>query len=316
MDLSIIIVNFNTKDLLISCLDSIHKYGQGIRYETIVVDNNSSDGSVSLIENKFPWVKVIRNNKNVGFASANNIGIANSSGRYILFLNSDTIINTGVLDSSVKYLDENSDVGILGCKILNPDGSVQSSARDFPTIWTLFLEMLAISKFLSHTGWFRNPWVTDYNREQDVEIVKGAFLLTRRLIIDQLGGFDERFFLYSEEQDFCFRVKKHWRIVYWPHGSIYHYEGGSSTIKEYSARFMLYTSEVEYYRKHYGFLYAFIAYLEMFCAVGLRVFIWALAILVSRITTKNNFNHVEKFKYYWYSLKHLIRINPFIFKNK
>jgi GT2 family glycosyltransferase len=303
MDLSIIIVNFNTEALLRQCLASIFALSHGITFEVIVVDNNSGDGSVSMIQSEYPHVRLVRNASNRGFAAANNVGLSKASGKYVLLLNSDTVLTPQVLGGSVKYIDDHADVGILGCKILNADGTLQRSARDFPTLWTLCLEAFFPTWLLSRSGLFRNPWVSDGELEQDVDVVKGAFFLTRRETIANVGSLDERFFLYSEEQDWCLRArKKGWRVIYWPDGEIYHHDGGSSLVERDSMRFLVFDSETEYFRKHFGSGYALIARLEMLGAVVVRLVLWSFLGLYASLTFSGESKHPERIRFFWYAL--------------
>ena len=241
MDLSIIIVNYNTKDLLLNCLGSVKKNTKNISYEIIIVDNASSDRSVETLKRlKSPEIKVILNRENFGFGKANNKGIAIAGGRYILFLNSDTQIRDGILDEMVKYMDDNPKTGIAGCALKSKDGSLQATGGYFPTLirvasWMFFLDDIPLldiiikpfhpmhekSFFYKGEGFFKKTSQRDW--------VTGAFLLTRRRVLDEVGFFDEDYFMYTEETDLCYRAKqKGWQVWYLPKWAIVHLGGASS----------------------------------------------------------------------------------------
>jgi GT2 family glycosyltransferase len=306
--LSIIIVSYNTCHLLQSCLESVFKQEDFNDCEVIVVDNCSTDGSIEMLQSHFAQVKLIVNQENRGFAAANNIGLSYATGKYILLLNPDTELESNVLLKCLSFLKQNQDVGVLGCKIVNPDGSIQPSARDKPSLWTLILENSFLYKLLPHSGIFRNPWVTDTDKEQNVDVVKGAFLMTRRTIFETVGLFDERFFLYSEEQDWCVRVKEEgWRIVYFPEARIKHYEGASSKPGLNSSKYIIYESECEYYRKHHGSIYANIALAIIWAGILLRFIVWSVILFVSILGFAHHPEASERPRHYWYTLVRLAR---------
>ncbi|MCD6289094.1 MAG: glycosyltransferase family 2 protein [Anaerolineae bacterium] len=266
-DLSVLIVNWNVAPLLRRCLASIASSPgialrpgeQGMRTEVIVVDNASQDESLSMLESEFPWVAVIANRENVGFTRANNQALHQAAGRYILFLNPDTGVLKDALRVMVAYMDAHPDVGALGPQLLHPDGSVQPSRRRFPTLATAFLESTIL-----HQWWPENPAARRYyiadrpdDEEQEVDWVVGAALLVRRQTVEQVGGFDERFFMYSEELDWCRRARlAGWRIMYLPSAQIIHYEGKSSEQVVAARHIHFQASKVLYFRKYHGKLVA------------------------------------------------------------
>jgi GT2 family glycosyltransferase len=306
--LSIIVVSYNTRELLRSCLASIFEHAKEENPEVIVVDNNSSDGSVDVVRSVFPRIKVIANEENRGFAAANNIGVRIATGEMVLLLNPDTELLPQSVSSALTYMRNNSDVGILGCRILSPDGTVQQSARDVPSLWTLLMETSFLYKVLPHSGLFRNPWVTLTDQEQDVDVVKGAFLLTRRSIFEAVGYLDEQFFLYSEEQDWCVRVKRHgWRIVYYPAANIIHREGASSKPGPDSTKYMVYDSEFLYFVKYHGKAYAMTALLLMWIGILLRLVVWAFLAMVRRLGISVFPEASSRTIDYWYTLVRLTK---------
>ncbi len=242
MDLSIIIVNWNTADLLIQCLDSIFKNGSHYSFEVIVVDNGSTDGSPSLVAEQFPHVILIINEQNLGFARANNQGLSKGAGRYFMLLNSDTIVLPGVLDNMIQLADDHPDVGVLAPKLLNMDNTVQESWASFPSL---------LSELLGKDFRVRTP-VPNLLDTYEVDCVKGACMLVRSETIADAGPLDNTFFFYSEEIDWCYRIKKkHWRIWYLTNIEIYHL-GGGSTQAGFIQLVRLYRGKLLYFNKHHG----------------------------------------------------------------
>jgi GT2 family glycosyltransferase len=267
IDLSVVVVSWNVKDLLQRCLASVlESMGDALNCEVIVVDNASTDGSQDMVRQHFPTVHLIASDTNLGFTRGNNVGIARSKGRYVLLLNPDTEVVGDALSRIVGYMDRHRDVGALGPKVLFPDGRVQSSRRRFPTLATAFLESTVLQPWVARNRVLARYYVTDRSndQEQDVDWVIGACLLIRREAWDQVGSLDEAFFMYSEELDWCRRAKAAgWRVVYIPNATIVHHEGQSS-IQVVPARHIYFqSSKVYYFRKHHGVL----------AAEGLRAFL-------------------------------------------
>lgn len=233
MGLSIIIVNFNTKELLKKCLESIfrvkeHESGR-VEMEIIVVDNGSTDGSVEAIEARYKDIKILRNEENLGFAKANNQGIKISKGDYILLLNSDTEVRSGALDKLVQFAEKHPDAGVAGARLLNPDGSIQPSVYHFPTIWRAIAEY-----WLGKRGVYEKYALTGALTGTDpvsVEAVTGAAMLIPRKTIEKVGLLDERYFLYFEDLDFCRRARETGlKIYYLPSAEVIHHHGKSAAL--------------------------------------------------------------------------------------
>lgn len=229
LDLSIIIVSWNVKTLLAACLRSVAA-GQGdLALETIVVDGASADGSAAMVAAQFPWVRLIACDENVGFPRGNNIGIEKAAGRHILLLNPDTEVVGDALSVLVAYLDGHPEVGGVGPMLLNPDGSVQSSRRRFPTLLTGLLESTWLAP--AGPGVLRRYYAQDLpdDAEADIDWVVGACLMVPRQVSAQVGGMDEAYFMYSEELDWCRRIKDAgWKVRYLPSAKVIHHEGKSS----------------------------------------------------------------------------------------
>lgn len=259
MDLSIIIVNWNVRPLLERCLRSIYAKTHGLVYEVIVVDNASQDDSRDFLK-EFAKTKsnfkVIFNEKNLGFARANNQALRQASGKYILCLNPDTEIVDNSLAQAVEFMDRNKKCGIMGCRLVGVDNITQPSVRSFPTIKSQILILLKLHHLLPNLPPLRDYFIYDfnYNLLQEVDQVMGAFLLTRREIIDQIGFFDENFFLWFEEVDFCKRVKeKGWAVIYNPEIKVIHF--GHQCFKQvlsFDKQKIYNRSLLYYFEKHFS----------------------------------------------------------------
>lgn len=252
VDLSIIIVNWNTCDLLAKCLDSIFQTVRASAYEIILVDNGSTDGSVDMVRARFPSVRLIENQQNVGFTQANNQALAASCGRCVLLLNSDTEAQPGALDAMVRFMDAHPAAGAAGAHLLNPDGSFQASHTEFPNLWREFLILSGLGRaFLCPSYPSHGPEVE--KGPQPIDYTEGACLLVRREVVEQVGGLDEGFFMYAEEVDWCYRIKQAgWEVWYLPEVRIVHHGGGSSRKRKTRTEAELYRSRIRFFHKYYG----------------------------------------------------------------
>jgi|WetSurMetagenome_2_1015567.scaffolds.fasta_scaffold03197_2 N-acetylglucosaminyl-diphospho-decaprenol L-rhamnosyltransferase len=238
MKLSIIIVNWNSTDFLLSCLDSVYSRAAGIDFEVIVVDNASTDGGAGRIRSRFPEVKMIENFKNAGFGAANNLGAQSARGGYLLFLNPDTIVLGKAIQSLARLMDGLPDAGAIGCRLLNADKTVQTSAiLRFPTILNqaLGIELLRTAfprlAFFGTAPLFRDPGVP-----VPVEALSGACMFVRREAFAAAGGFDERYFMYSEDVDLCREIRnKGYKVYYTGEAEIVHFGGTSTSQSETKA---------------------------------------------------------------------------------
>lgn len=254
VELSIIIPSFNTKRYLANCLSSIFHQTKKISFEVIVVDNASSDGSPQMIKKNFPQVKLIVNSKNLGYAKANNQGIKIAKGKYILFLNSDTIILDKAIEKCLKFMQKRKDIDILGCQLLNEDKSLQPSGGFFPQLRRIFYMMVFIDD-LPFINRLLKPYqqrrIDFYQKVRQLDWATGAFLLVKREVINKIGGFDPTFFMYSEEVDFCFRAKKAgFNIWFYPKAKIIHLKGKSSACGFKKAVLGEYQGLKKFYQKH------------------------------------------------------------------
>jgi hypothetical protein len=257
-NLSIILVNYNTREILRQCLESIQRTVRYRSFETIVVDNASRDGSTKMVRHGFPDVQLIANEDNRGFSAANNQGIDVAQGRYVLLLNPDTEVLDDALTTMVVFADAHPDAAIIGPQLLNPDGTVQSSRRRLPTLITAAFESTWLEPWAPR-GLLERYRISDRpdNVIQDVDWITGAAMLARREAIEEVGLLDEGFFMYSEELDWCKRFREAgWRVVYLPTAQIVHHVGKSSEQVVAARHIYFQTSKVRYFRKHEGALIA------------------------------------------------------------
>lgn len=263
MDVSFLIVSWNVRELLRRALHSILAESSTLSpltTEIIVVENGSHDGTPEMLRAEFPTVRVIANPDNRGFTGGNNQALAAAtSGRYLFLLNPDTELVPGALRAMIEFMDapENARVGILGPQLRYPDGSIQSSRRRFPTFATALLESTKLQQWFPRNRVLTRYYMGDTRDDaiQDADWVVGAAMLVRRAVYDQIGGLDERFFMYSEELDWCYRAKQAgWRVVYFPRAQVLHYEGKSSEQVVAQRDIYFHSSKVRYFKKHHGVL--------------------------------------------------------------
>ncbi len=225
-DLSIVIISTNEGYFLKSCLQSIHDSKPSVSFETIVINNCSDDDTADILETGFPAVKVISNQRKLGFSANNNQAIRRSGGRYILILNSDIVVLPDSLESMVGFMDEHPEAGIAGCKLLNPDHSLQYSCRNFSTLATFFLRGIHLDSIFPNNTILQKYMMFDWDHNQvrEVNWVLGSCMMVRRKAIEQVGMLDENFVLYFEDQDWCYRMWKHgWKVYYVPQAQMIHY---------------------------------------------------------------------------------------------
>ena len=255
MKLSIVIICWNDWKVIENCLASIFDGKTNTPFEVIVSDNGSTDGSIQRIRTKFPAVRLIENGENLGFSKGNNAGIREASGDYVLILNPDTIVHPGSLDRWIEYAERHPDAGAFGCKVLNPDGSFQGTARPFPTVSRALIAALGLRPL----GFLGKAFLSDKyvgfngDREREIDWQSGCCVLVRGDILRQIGGFDECFFFHYEEVDLCYRV---WQtghpIRFTPNVTITHL--GGQSVGRFPVRFAVETTRncYRYFYKHFG----------------------------------------------------------------
>ena len=255
MDLSVSIVSYRTPLPLERCLRALEAELDKLDLDVTVVDNASGDGSPEMVEREFPWITVMRNARNVGFGAAHNQVLRNASGRYWLVLNSDAVPRPDALKTLVGFMDANPRIAVAGPKLLNADGSVQPSRRRFPTVATLFLESTQLQRFWPDSATLRRYYVQDRSDDepQDVDWLSGACLCIRADAAQRVGLFDERFFMYSEELDWCRRFKAEgWRVAYVASAEVVHLEGASARQDLASRDRLFQASKLAYAEKWLG----------------------------------------------------------------
>lgn len=278
MDISVIIVNWNTRDLLRNCLESIRKTIKGTACEVIVVDNGSSDGSVDMLRSEYPEVRILENGANLGFAAANNRGFSIMSGRYALLLNTDAVLTENAVACLYEFMEKRPDAAMACGQLLNADGSRQNSIASFPTALTLLanmplLEYLFPGKYPSKRY--------DYGEPIEVDSGIGACLMVRKKAMDEVGFLDERYFFFFEETDWACRMKRAgWKVYHVPAAKIYHLQG-QSIGNDVRSRIEFYRSRYLFFRKWHGRGY----YRSVSAIIFLRLLVnWLLTSLLSALT--------------------------------
>ncbi|MCK5925335.1 MAG: glycosyltransferase family 2 protein, partial [Methylococcales bacterium] len=276
---SIVIVNFNAGDLICNCIASIIRETTTSDYEIIVVDNDSSDDSVDKIKQQFPSVHLIETGLNAGFAAGNNVGFKAATGDYVLVLNPDTEIINAAIDQTIIYMDNNSDVGALGCKVLGDDNEHQPSLLRFPTLLSIFINTFipySLMLKLNCLDRFHYDKI-DLNSAQDVEVIVGCFMLVPRIVIQEVGGMDDDFFMFCEEVEWCWRITQAGKkIHYTPDNTIMHYEGGCSSLLSFRKTLLMTKGTLIFFKKTQGAVTAVIANLLMIFREMSRVCIGVL----------------------------------------
>lgn len=255
IDISAVIVNWNTKQFLIECIDSLIKNTKKHSIEIIVVDNASVDDSVEAVRKLFPFVKVIQNTSNLGFAKANNIGIKESSGRYVCLVNSDIKLVNDAIDLMIHHMDEHASIGVLGPKTLNPDMSLRLNCRRLPSLWNTFCQASGLSRIFPQYKTMNDNLMTYFPHDviKSVDILPGCFLMVRRKALSEVGLLDEKFFIYGEDKDWCKRFKEAgWKIIFFPSAEVIHYAGKSS--EKEPDRFIIekLKANLYYWEKHHN----------------------------------------------------------------
>jgi len=281
--LSIIIVNYNVKYFLEQCINSIKTASKGLNIEIIIVDNNSTDGSIEMIQNEFPNCNLIRNNKNVGFSKANNQGIKKSKGKYILLLNPDTIIEEDTLIKCILFMEKNSNAGSLGVKMIDGNGKfLPESKRSFPSPMVAFYKIFGLSAIFPKSKKFGTYHLTylDENKIHEVDVLSGAFLFIRKKVLNKIGLLDEDFFMYGEDIDISYRIQKSgFKNYYFPKTKIIHYKGESTKKSSINYVFIFYKAMIIFAKKHFHkkniFIFSFLIniaiYFRAFLSISKRI---------------------------------------------
>ena len=274
IDISVVIVNYKVKEYIANLLNSLYKAQQNLAIEIFVVDNASEDGSKEFLTKRFSDIIFIQNNENLGFGKANNLAIDQSLGKYILIINPDTLVSEDTLTEMVAHMEGHPDCGAAGCKILNPDGTfAPESRRAVPSIWSSSSKLLGLNSLFPKSklfGTYYMSWL-DEGEPAQIPVLSGAFMFWRAEVLKSLKGFDERFFMYGEDIDLCYRIQKTpYHIVYVPYTSIIHYKG-ESTQKDNLKYIKLFNKAMyQFYDKHYSSTYSSIFRVLIYLAVVLK----------------------------------------------
>lgn len=257
MDLSVVILNWNARDFLHAALTSIVTQNWRHNIEVIVVDNHSLlDDSAAMVRHEFPQVALIETGRNLGFSAGNNVGLRAASGRYILFLNPDTVVHEQAFDILIEWMDAHREVGACGPKLLNGDGTLQASCRTFPSFGAGLFRNTLLGRLFPNNPWSRGYLMQDFqhSKEQAVDWLSGSALFVRREALDQIGGgWDESYFMYCEDVDLCYRLKtKNWPCFYVPQAVITHHIGKSSDWAQGAMIRRHHASMLKFYFKHYA----------------------------------------------------------------
>jgi len=288
--ISIIIVSWNARDYLKQCLESLTPAACRYPMEIIVVDNASTDGSAEIVVQDFPHVHLVRNNSNLGFAKANNIGISASTGQYVCLVNSDVKVLSDCLNRLIDYCEQHPEVGMAGPRIIGRDGRLQRSCRGFPSLWNMLCRALALDSIFPHCKWFTgyslSYWAQDETRP--VDILTGCFWLIRRETLARVGLLDESFFMYGEDMDWC---KRFWlggsQLVFVPLAEAIHYGGASSSNSPVRFYIEKQRADLQYWKKHHSRAAAGGFYLISCLHLVLRMAGYSLASLFHQSSRQN-----------------------------
>jgi len=295
-ELSIIILSRNTRNLTKQCLNSLKKYQNEADFEVIVSDNGSTDGTLETIKSKYDWVKIIENGTNLGFAAGNNRARKLVSAKFILFLNSDTIVKKGAVIKTLEYLRSHSDVGAITCKVVLPNGKLdKDTRRSFPTPWVSFSHLvLKADRLFPKSRLFAQYWYgfIPENSIHEVDVIQGAFLMTRKKLLDKIDWFDESYFLDGEDIDICWRIKEEGlKRIYYPKAKIVHIKGATKgkqdakrkvPLKERIKFRMSSVSAMEiFYKKHLRSQYPFLINVLVLFAIKTLRLLRLIKVLIS-----------------------------------
>jgi hypothetical protein len=305
IDLSVTIVNWNAEDLLIQCLESINQMMPEIKKEVFVVDNGSVNEMTTMIKERFPEVHLIQNQRNVGFAKANNQAFRLSKGKYLLLLNPDTKVNEGAIERLLSFMEVHSEAGVAGGQLLNGDGSKQNSIANFPSLATELLNKSLLRRLFpkKFPGKERN-----YSEPVEVDSVIGACMMVRRTALEQVGLLDEDYFLFLEETDWCYRMKRAgWKVYHIPQAEVYHFQGKSAGTARKRARVEFYRSRYHFFKKNRGHFQRSALLVGLMIRLGVELVAITLGSLVTLFMIKD---WREKLSIYAYLLWWHLRLCP------
>ena len=309
IDVSVCIVSWNIKELLRDCLNSLKAQAGDVRYETIVVDNASRDGSAEMVRREFPWVKLVDPKANLGFGRANNLAYKHSTGRWVLLLNPDTVVLDRAIEKLVKFADEHPEAAAVGGRTLKKDGVSleRSCCWGSPGLWPLFCKSLGLHIIFKNSAIFNREAMDYWQRDsvREVGVITGCCLMIRREVYEQTGGFDDHFFMYAEETDLCWRMREDGgRLVFCPEAQIIHLVGESAKKATRNRLFHINRALLKLFRKHYGTAYMMLANFLMCVFYAVRVPLMK----VGTVCFSGNEELREKTTAYWQTLKEHVRL--------
>jgi GT2 family glycosyltransferase len=294
MLLSIVIVSWNTRDLLESCLRSVYENPLAGEFEVWLVDNASVDGSISMVKEQYPQVRLIENQQNVGFAHGNNQAIRKSTGKYIMLLNPDTEIKAGAFDKLIRFLEENPNAGAVGARLISPNGGLQNSCHPDLTLSRELWRLFHLDKLHNYGTYDMQKW--DLSNPRQVDVLQGAALVLRDEALKQVGLLDEDYFMYTEEVDLCFRLRQAGWTLHWiPEAKVLHYGGQSTKLVAEKMFLTLYESRLKFFRKHYGPPAARGYKLVLTAAALTRVSLIPISLLISPDTRDRNMQLASRY---------------------
>lgn len=311
LDVSVIIVNWNTRDILRDCLKSVCEQRKDILFEVVVIDNASSDGSVEMVKSEFCQVVLIENKQNRGFAAGVNQGIAVTKGRYALVLNSDTIVCDNAIEKTMRYADKHPEAAVVGCQVLNNFNTIQMTCFRFPSVLNLVLYAFALNKIFKKNHFLGREWMLWWHRdsEREVEVVSGSFMLVRRNAIDDVGLMDEDYFLYYEETDWCYRfARAGWKKLFWPGAKIIHCHGGRNSSKQESLKMavQMQKSCLIFFKKHRDIVSYIAVRLILMISSACRLCFWTVALSVKHLLMKSGNHEKKKIAENWLVFKYCV----------
>lgn len=283
IDISVVVVDFNVKEYVSNLFASLYRSAEGLNMEIFLVDNSSIEGSIPYLKARYPHVQYIRNTQNVGFGKANNLAIQQAKGRFTLIINPDTLVSEDCLKNCMQKMLANPEIGALGCKILNADGSfAPESKRSFPGIWSAFCKASGLTNFFPKSELFGGYYVNslDSDNEGPIPVLSGAFMFFETALLQKLGGFDERFFMYGEDIDLCKRVHEQGRCIwYYPKTNIIHYKGESAKQNDLTYIRSFNEALYLYFAKHYSNSYLKLFKSAVFIAVWLKTILGFISLI-------------------------------------
>lgn len=311
MDVSVVIVNWNNRELLRDCLVSIERDAGKVSYEIIVVDNASADDSGAMVRSEFPQVRLISEPTNRGYAGAVNDGIRLSRGRYVLVLNNDIVIGDAAIEKTVGFADRRPEAAVVGCQVRESTRKVQMTCFRFPSVLNLCLDALGLGRIFPNNRFFGREHILWWGRdsERQVDVVSGMFMLVRHEAIEQVGAMDESYFLYFEDSDWCYRFwRAGWKMVFWPGAWIIHREGGGHSATKNAANMLVQfqKSQLLFFKKHRGPAGCLAGRVLLGTGNGLRCLVWAVRAGLKRLSGQDSSRERAEKEKRWAILKYCL----------